>query len=315
MNKLSVITRNLLFSAIVIVSVAFFTGCATQDFQSDVQTQAKPWTNKEFKNNPADFHFVIVSDRNGGCRKGIFSLAIDKVNLLQPEFVLSIGDFINGGTNDVEKLTAEWDEFNQIVDKLQMRFFYVPGNHDNGSPVMAKLWEEKLGRRYYSFKYKNVLFLCLDTQDIQNQADKKYPGQGLTDEQIDWAKKVIAENKGVRWTFVFMHQPLWLYDDSALAKNPDKKPGRGTGLSQIEDALANRDYSVFAGHVHHYTKTVRNKRNYFTLATTGGASPLKGPQVGQFDGLAWITMTPDGPIMANLLIDGIMDDDVTKKPE
>ena len=29
-------------------------------------TEAKPWTNKEFQNNPADFQFVIIGDRTGG---------------------------------------------------------------------------------------------------------------------------------------------------------------------------------------------------------------------------------------------------------
>ena len=45
-----------------------------------------------------------------------------------------------------------------------MPFFYLPGNHDVGNDVADEIWDELYGVRYYSFVYKNVLFLCLNTQ-------------------------------------------------------------------------------------------------------------------------------------------------------
>jgi hypothetical protein len=48
------------------------------------------------------------------------------------------------------------------------------------------------------------------------------------------------------------------------------------------------------------------------LATTGGGSALRGPIFGQFDHVLWVTMTDDGPVMANLMLDGIFDKDFRK---
>ena len=47
---------------------------------------------------------------------------------------------------------------------------------------------------------------------------------------------------------------------------------------------------------------------YYSLATTGGGSKLRGTAYGEFDHFAWVTMKKSGPIVANLLLDGILDD-------
>ena len=68
------------------------------DFKHSVTTEKKPWTDKEFLNNPANFQFAIVADRTGGVRRGVFPEAVKKVNDLRPEFVMSVGDLITGGS-------------------------------------------------------------------------------------------------------------------------------------------------------------------------------------------------------------------------
>ncbi|MFN8854088.1 MAG: hypothetical protein ACK50P_00890, partial [Planctomycetaceae bacterium] len=50
-----------------------------------------PWTNQPVNRSPGDFQFAIVTDRTGGRRPGIFTEAVRKLNLLQPEFVISVG--------------------------------------------------------------------------------------------------------------------------------------------------------------------------------------------------------------------------------
>ncbi|GAH98662.1 unnamed protein product, partial [marine sediment metagenome] len=58
--------------------------------------------------------------------------------------------------------------------RLEMPFFYVPGNHDlrevKGSRILKKKWHERLGRTYYHFKYNDVLFLCVSTEDFDPNA-------------------------------------------------------------------------------------------------------------------------------------------------
>ena len=271
----------------------FLTGYAqVRDFKTDVDTQKKPWTNLDFYNDPANFQFAIVSDRNGGNRPGVFEKGVEKLNLMMPEFVMCVGDLISGYTTDTALITKQWDEVNQIISNLKVPFFYLPGNHDITNKVMEKEWEKRYGKRYYSFNYKNVLFIILDSND-----DDDY---NLTRQQTDFVLKTLKENPGVRWTYLFMHHPIWTYDT-------------GGRFPEIQEALKSRKHTVIAGHEHRYHHEEINNANYYILATTGAGSALLGEPFGEFDHISWITMTDNGPVMANLKLDGILPHDVANE--
>lgn len=265
----------------------------SQGIQADTSGLVHPWSHLNINNPPGNFQFAIVTDRTGGHRPGVFEDAVRKLNLLQPEFVVSVGDLIEGYTVDEDQINREWDEFNGFISKLQMPFFYVPGNHDYINDVMARIWEEKYGASYYHFLYNDVLFLCLNSEE----ATKGSNMGGIEKPQYEYIKKVLDENKDVRWTLVFMHQPLWMLDNTRHWKD-------------VEGLLRGRKHTVFVGHHHHYVKYERNNGNYFMLATTGGTSKLRGPNFGEFDHMVWVTMTDNGPVIANLLLEGIWDENV-----
>src|SRR5262249_10335548 len=84
------------------------------------------------------------------------------------------------------------------------------------------------------------------------------------------------------------------------------------GWESVEKALGSRPYTVFAGHIHRYQKYTRNGRHYYQLATTGGGSRLRGVRYGEFDHITWVTMKPGGPVLANILLDGIYSEDLKK---
>ena len=110
----------------------------------DVPKGPAPWSSLDFNTSPDQFQFVIVSDRTGGHRPGVFSEAMRKINLLQPEFVLSVGDLIDGYTEDMAELLRQWSEFDSFIDLLEVPFFFVPGNHDITNKVMQDLWKERI---------------------------------------------------------------------------------------------------------------------------------------------------------------------------
>jgi hypothetical protein len=268
-----------------------------KDLVATVESR-NPWTNLKLNNDPDEFRFAIVSDRTGGHRANIFAQAVEQLNLLQPEFVLSVGDLIEGYTEKQERINNEWKEFQGFVSKLQMPFFYVPGNHDLTNKAMLGTWKEKFGRDYYHFVYRGVLFLILNSEDP--------PGKGgIGEEQQAWVAQTLAQTKDVRWTIVSLHKPLWEYTGAGpLDKN---------GFGEVEKMLNGRKYTVFAGHIHRFQKWVRQGMNYYQLATTGGASRMRGLPYGEVDQIAWVTMKKDGPIIANVLLDGIYSDEL-KKP-
>ena len=286
--------------SVALALAILWNGCAAPRPKSantrvQVDSAQKPWTSLKFNDNPDNFQFVIVSDRTGGARPGIFEDGVRKINLLQPEFVMSVGDLIQGGTRDRHLINMQWLEFRSFVDQLEMPFFFVPGNHDISNEVMAEEWNTRYGRPYYHFVYRDVLFLCLNTEDP--------PPSHMTAAQRDYVAKALAENPKVRWTLVFMHKPLWDYDEE-------------TGWKEIEALLKGRKHTVIAGHRHNYTKFERNNQSYIVLATTGGGSKMRGRAFGEFDQVAWVTMTDAGPILANLYLDGIWDENIrTEKME
>jgi hypothetical protein len=252
-----------------------------------------PWTSLELNNDPAHFQFAIISDLTGNERPGVFDGAVRKLNLLQPEFVMSIGDLIQGYSSDPAEIDAQWEAFERRAGKLRMPFFHVPGNHDYDGAVPAAKWNERFGKPYYHFVYRNVLFLCLNTELLIGEARD----DPAADPQVAYVAEALKANAGVRWTFVFMHVPLW------TSGVPNKWPA-------VEKLLAGRGHTVFTGHIHRYTKYVRNGQSYITLATTGGRSGLAGPAAGQFDHVVWVTVAGKGPIVANLMLGGIHDENV-----
>lgn len=264
-----------------------------------VQSEERnPWTNLRLNNDSETFRFAVVSDRTGGHRAQVFSQAVERLNLMQPEFVLSVGDLIEGYNKDKDKVAQQWREFQGYVSQLQMPFFYVPGNHDVSNPEQERLWQEKFGRRYYHFVYKNVLFLLLCADDPSSKL-----GQ-IGEEQIAWVKKTLEAYKAVRWTIVALHRPMWTQPE--LDKN---------GWLDVEKALEGRPYTVFAGHIHVYRKFVRQGMNYYQLATTGGASRMRGVRYGEFDHFVWVTMKKDGPpLLANVMLDGVYPEDLRRSP-
>ena len=262
--------------------------------------EVTPWTSLAVDDSNDDFDFVVVTDRTGGHRPGVFESAMPKVNLLKPAFVMSVGDLIEGYSEDRAVLDREWQEFEGFIDQLEMPFFYLPGNHDLSNETMAHVWRERFGASYYHFLYKDVLFLALNSElfGMVSKPDKSLPGPDLQADQMAYVERVLADHPNVRWTLVFVHQPLW----DARKVHPD--------WTRTEELLGERPHTVFAGHFHAYTLHQRQNRDYITLATTGGGSGMRGLLYGEFDHVAMVSMRKDGPVIANLMLDGIQGVDV-----
>lgn len=259
------------------------------------QFQEEPVSHKEFDNAPEDFQFVIVSDRTGGHRYPVFRQAIEKANLMQPEFVISVGDLIEGYSTDERTISEQWTEMDAVIEHLEAPFFYAPGNHDFSNDVMAEIWKRRIGADYYHFIYKNVLFLVMNSE----QPLKGVMNPGMGKEQFEYAKSVLEENPDVRWTFVFSHQPLWKFKSAVY-------------WPELESVLSTRPYTAFAGHMHAYDVTEgKGNQDHITLGSTGGTSPLRGEVYGEFDHITWVTMNDQGPVIVNLKLEGILEKEIT----
>ncbi len=251
-----------------------------------------PYTSSDFHTDPGDFQFVIVSDNTGGARPGIFAKAMEKINLLQPDFVINVGDLIEGGETDPLKISRQWDAIDQSISKLKMPFFFIPGNHDVSylDDSLEKEWLRRRGRLYYHFTYNDALFIMLNSSDVR--------GESIGKEQYDYAKTVLEKNPAPRWTFVFLHHPLWLNEF------------QDDGFRNVEKLLSGRKYTVFCGHYHLYENQYRNGAEYYNLSLTGGTSLVRGPKFGEFDHVALVNFKQGNPYITNLALDGILPPDI-----
>lgn len=265
------------------------------NFQIEQGPPPNPWSHLNFHNDPRNFQFAIVADLTGRERPGIFKDAVKKLNLMQPEFVISIGDVIEGHTNNEAQLNRDWSEFLKALAPLEMPFFYTPGNHDYWYATMQnwdgkrevydmrKVYKKHVGRSYYHFLYHNVLFLILNNS-MGDDAEMA--------EQKEYVTKVLNEHQGVRWTFTFFHYPTWFSKNDVIWRH-------------TAPLLGERPFTAFAGNAHHYIQFERNNRDHILIATTGGMSGMRGLRYGEIDHILWVTMRDDGPRIANLLLDGI----------
>jgi len=320
---------------VIVIALAMFSsmvwGQETEpvfSYDKERITEAKPWTNKEFQNNPADFQFVIIGDRTGGAsQQGTFKLAMNQLNLLQPEFVINVGDLIEGYSDEKAELNAEWDEADAMLNTLDMPFFRTPGNHDIANRVAQQVWKDRYGATYYHFIYKNVLFVVLDTEDppreappgmkekiaLYNRLQTEDPAKAqamlaefMSDEsvvaglanpvefnadQVAYLKKVLEKNKGVRWTILFMHEPAW-----------EKDSGNFKELAKL---LKGRKHTFFAGHLHYYDYDNIDGVEHITMGPAGASFHHEGP--GNVDHITWVTMTESGPQIGNIALKGVFD--------
>ena len=277
----------LLVAALALVGVAAYTGVRGPFvFRTE---EVNPVSRLDFPDERSQFTFAIVADRTGTHRANVFSHAVEKINLMQPQFVVTVGDLIEGSADDKQNGT-QWKEIDSYLGKLSMPFFFVPGNHDLREGAKEKAWRARFGRSSYSFVYKDTLFLMISTEDLPGQIDR---------DQIEAVRKTLADNANVRWTMVFLHRPLW-----------DEADGAGNGFAQVEKALAGRKYTVFCGHIHSFQKFVRQGMNYYQLATTGGGSLMRGVAFGEFDHFTWVTMKDTGPVIGHILPSSVVKEDL-----
>ena len=258
-------------------------------------TAATPYTHQNFLDDPEEFRFAVIPDRTGGDHRGAWTNAFAKVNLLRPTFVMTVGDLIPWGWLDEAAVEPQYAELKAQIAGVVPPFYAVVGNHDIANDGSRRVWKRYFGDTYYSFVYKNTLFIALDIMLREPYSIGKT--------QYAWAEKTLKENPDVRWTFIFMHAPsTWRTEAwQAFEKN----------------ALAGRRYTVFAGDEHTYFHVRRNGTDYYALGVAGGGSAmngqeptkdaqLMGPEYGEMDHIAWVTVPKNGkPVIANIMLDGV----------
>ncbi|MFT4647378.1 MAG: hypothetical protein ACI9X4_000589 [Glaciecola sp.] len=268
----------------------------------------------ETDNNPARFHtnrkgrnlllpnekdafsFVIFGDRTGGPASGVSVLAdaVRDTNLLEPDFVMTIGDHVEG-FNQTELWMKEMREYRAIMSNLLCPWLPVAGNHDiywrgpdRPEGEHESSYEMHFGPLWYAFEHKKSWFVALYSDEgdpLTGTKDANDPAcQTMSPEQFEWLQGILNQAKDAEHVFVFIHHPRW------------------TGLSNYGDDWdkvhkilleAGNVSMVFGGHIHHMRYDRKDSIEYVTLATVGASHFQNMPQVGWLHEYHLVTVRKD----------------------
>jgi 3',5'-cyclic AMP phosphodiesterase CpdA len=163
------------------------------------------------------------------------------------EFVLMLGDNMYG-RQDPQDFVDKFERPYAPLLQAGVRFYAALGNHDKQSNRDYKGFNMG-GDRYYTFAKKNVRFVVLDT----NLMDQK---------QLAWAEEVLEQSED-DWTICYFHHPI--YSDG-------RRHGPDIELRVVLEPLLvrHRVNVVFSGHEHIYERIKPQKGiTYFIEGSSG----------------------------------------------
>lgn len=200
--------KNILFLIFSIFGVLIISSCS--NFQQS----------EESSNNNA-FTFVFMTDIHlqpeSKAVEG-FSQAIDSVNKLNPDFVITGGDLIMDALGQsFGRSDSLYNIYNKAQERFNMPVYNTKGNHEifgiyeksgisNDHPEYEnKMFENRVGERYYSFDHKGWHFMILD--GIEDTGENSYVGK-IDSLQMKWIKSDLSKLDKSTPIAISIHIPL-----------------------------------------------------------------------------------------------------------
>lgn len=295
-----------------------------------VKSDKRPWFGELLPTETGDYSFAVIGDRCGITTPGVFEKGLELVKSLQPDFVLSVGDFIEGYWNNEAEAHKEWEYVDNLLENLEVPFFQVVGNHDYGNETMVKVWRERKGFEYYAFRYHDALFLIVNTEesptgmpeeflhvfrkiteDVQREPEKskehvqKFFHTMMSNVSSEDAEKGNLPNISDE-QLAFFEQVLKENEDVKQTFIFMHKPAWKTKDKQfqrLEEMLQNRKFTMFAGHLHQLEVMKRNGQDYIQMGRTGAC--WHGESIGSIDHILWVTVTNGETSVHAIELDGV----------
>jgi predicted MPP superfamily phosphohydrolase len=233
------------------------------------------------------YRFVFITDMHLQPERNApqgFQKAIDKINELNPDFVLTGGDNIMDALGvDKDRMNLQFNLLDSMLKFFKMPVYTTMGNHDvfgiypksgieQTDPEYGKVvYENKFAKRYYSFDHKGVHYLILDGISI-NEEKRKYYGR-VDSEQMEWIKSDLSGVDKKTPIVVSIHIPLMtvfgqIIQSATTANDSSYVIANGKEVIELF-----KDYNlklVLQGHLHFYEEISLYGATFVTVGALSG---------------------------------------------
>lgn len=265
-------------------------------FSANSQTLPVPGEN--------EFTFVFMTDIHLQPEKNAvegFTKAIEKVNSLKPDFVITGGDLVMDALGvNFERADMLYDLYAENMKKFNMPVYNTMGNHEvfglyseksgikpDHPEYLEKMFVNRLGEKNYSFDHKGWHFMILDS--VEEGDDGNYYGS-IDSLQAEWIKTDLAGIEKETPIVISTHIPFFTTFQQVLYNSTDPN-GSGlviTNSKQVKDLFKGYNLKlVLQGHLHVVEEIYIMDCNYLIGGAVCGAW-WKGSNYGTEEGFMFI---------------------------
>ena len=210
-----------------------------------------------------------------------FKKAIDTINEIDPDFVLTGGDLVRDALGQTYgRADSLYNLYNQVVKGFNMPVYNTMGNHEifgwyrdekeirDNVEYGKRMFEHRIGKRFYSFDHKGWHFIVLDA--LGRAEDGGYIGK-VEEEQVEWLKKDLETLDKKIPIIVSVHIPFITTQTQLLQGSQAQNPAGLVITNSREVLQLLYPYNlklVLQGHLHFLEDMYIQNRVHFI---TGGA--------------------------------------------
>lgn len=256
------------------------------------------------KEAPESFEFAFLTDIHikpeMQAPKG-FEMAIDKVNELNPDFVITGGDLVyDVMRGDFAKSEALFELYNNMAKTFKMPVHNCIGNHDlfaiyEESPETEDhpdykygMWERHFGKTYYSFDHKGWHFITLNSLDVTD--DKRYKTI-FHEAQLKWLEDDLRKVDNSTPIVITTHIPMICAYTQLNGGNGNRTVDNASVVFKM---LENHNLKlVLQGHIHWKEYGFVNDRFHFLTGGSIAGNGWKGRRHNTKEGFMKIKITGD----------------------
>jgi 3',5'-cyclic AMP phosphodiesterase CpdA len=274
----------------IIFIILSFSGCKDEKKEKDAFSVAFL----------TDIHLQPEDDAVKG-----FTQALDTVNALNPDFIITGGDLIMDALDQsYGRADSLYNLYMQVVKKSKSPVYNTMGNHeiygiynktgaDIDNPEYGEnMFEKRLGHSYYSFEHKGWKFMIINS--IEGTKNGNYAGQVDT-AQISWIKSELKKADHTTPIVLSTHIPFITastqkYDGSTL---PNDSSLVVFNSKEVISLFTGYNLKlVLQGHLHTVEDIYIDGIHFITGGAVSGGW-WRGPNRGFEEGFVYITFRND----------------------